>query len=534
MYLKRLEILGFKSFADKIKLEFRPGITAVVGPNGSGKSNISDALRWVLGEQSIKNLRGTKMDDVIFAGTQIRKPLGLAEVTIVLDNSDNSIPIDFNEVSITRKLFRSGESEYLINKSAVRLRDIHELFYDTGIGKEAYSVIGQGKIDSILSAKAEDRRLIFEEAAGIIKYKTRKQVAQRKLDETDRNLLRLKDILIELDSQLAPLQNQSTLAEQYLALKQDLTKLEINHSGVILKELQLKLAELNQSQTELAEKYQDFEGQENIIESATEELRLELLGRDETISKLHEDYYRVKNQIDKYLEQLNFTKAKLQDLDQQEVECQQTGQVNLEQQTSLQEQAAILETAVAAIRAKNTVDQAKLEAQQQALTTQNEVIVIREVSEQELKDEVIEGLKEIAILKNKLNSTDMQKGFLAKQVAECQKKQALLEQQITKHQTELQKQQESLALTDQELSASHQLELELAKRLIELEAEQTSIQTKNLDWKELIRGLESQIKLLEEMERGYQGYFQGVKAILADAANAPFAKGIKGIVADSD
>ena len=300
MYLKRLEILGFKSFADKIKLEFRPGITAVVGPNGSGKSNISDALRWVLGEQSIKNLRGTKMDDVIFAGTQIRKPLGLAEVTIVLDNSDNSIPIDFNEVSITRKLFRSGESEYLINKSAVRLRDIHELFYDTGIGKEAYSVIGQGKIDSILSAKAEDRRLIFEEAAGIIKYKTRKQVAQRKLDETDRNLLRLKDILIELDSQLAPLQTQSTLAEQYLALKQDLTKLEINHSGVILKELQLKLDELNQSQTELAEKYQDFEGQENIIESATEELRLELLGRDETISKLHEDYYRVKNQIDKY------------------------------------------------------------------------------------------------------------------------------------------------------------------------------------------------------------------------------------------
>ena len=300
MYLKRLEILGFKSFADKIKLEFKPGITAVVGPNGSGKSNISDALRWVLGEQSIKNLRGTKMDDVIFAGTQIRKPLGLAEVTIVLDNSDNSIPIDFNEVSITRKLFRSGESEYLINKSAVRLRDIHELFYDTGIGKEAYSVIGQGKIDSILSAKAEDRRLIFEEAAGIIKYKTRKQVAQRKLDETDRNLLRLKDILLELDSQLAPLQTQSALAEQYLAIKQDLTKLEINHSGVILKELQLKLDELNLSQTQLAEKYQDFEGQENIIESATEELRLELLGRDETISKLHEDYYRVKNQIDKY------------------------------------------------------------------------------------------------------------------------------------------------------------------------------------------------------------------------------------------
>ena len=209
------------------------------------------------------------------------------------------------------------------------------------------------------------------------------------------------------------------------------------------------------------------------------------------------------------LEQLNFTKAKLQDLDQQEVECQQTGQVNLEQQTSLQEQAAILETAVAAIRAKYTVDQAKLEAQQEALATQNEVIVIREASEQELKDEVIEGLKEIAILKNKLNSTDMQKGFLAKQAAECQKKQALLEQQITKHQTELQKQQESLALTDQELSASHQLELELVKRLIEFEAEQTSIQTKNLDWKELIRGLESQIKLLEEMERGVSGLLPG-------------------------
>ena len=197
MHLKRLEILGFKSFADKVEILFQPGITAVVGPNGCGKSNIADALRWSLGEQSIRTLRGMKMDDIIFAGSDVRKPLGLAEVEIVLDNADGFLPVEFSEISVARRLYRSGESEFLINKSSVRLRDIQELFLDTGLGKEAYSVIGQGKIDAILSAKAEERRAIFEEAAGVVKYKLRKAAAMRRLEETEANLVRVMDLLTE-------------------------------------------------------------------------------------------------------------------------------------------------------------------------------------------------------------------------------------------------------------------------------------------------------------------------------------------------
>ena len=181
MYLKRLELQGFKSFADRTVLEFRPGITAVIGPNGSGKSNISDSIRWVLGEQSMKSLRGSSSSDIIFAGTQNRKSLGFAEVSIVIDNTDGKLPIEYNEVTVTRKLYRSGETGYFINKTPCRLKDILELFMDTGIGKDGYSIIGQGKIDEILSNKSEDRRRIFEEAAGIVKYRTRKAETEKRL-----------------------------------------------------------------------------------------------------------------------------------------------------------------------------------------------------------------------------------------------------------------------------------------------------------------------------------------------------------------
>ena len=202
MFLKSIELQGFKSFADKITLNFNKGITAVVGPNGSGKSNISDAVRWVLGEQSVKSLRGSKMEDVIFAGTQHRKPVGFAQVSLLIDNSDRALPIDFTEVTITRRVYRSGESEYFINKTPCRLKDINELFLNTGVGKEGYSVIGQGRIDEILSTRPEDRRAVFEEAAGIMKYKVRKKEAERKLESTRQNLLRIEDIILELESQL--------------------------------------------------------------------------------------------------------------------------------------------------------------------------------------------------------------------------------------------------------------------------------------------------------------------------------------------
>ena len=242
MYLKSIEVQGFKSFANKILFEFHNGITGIVGPNGSGKSNVGDAVRWVLGEQSAKSLRGASMQDVIFSGTENRKPMGFASVSITMDNSDHKLPIEFDEVTVTRRVYRSGESEYRINGSACRLKDINELFYDTGIGKEGYSIIGQGQIDKILSGKPEERRELFDEAVGIVKFKRRKAAAQKKLEDERQNLVRVNDILSELTRQLTPLEKQAETAKIYLKKRDELKVLDVN----------MFLLEMEESRTELA------------------------------------------------------------------------------------------------------------------------------------------------------------------------------------------------------------------------------------------------------------------------------------------
>ena len=228
MYLKKIEVQGFKSFANKTVFDFTDGVTGIVGPNGSGKSNVSDAVRWVLGEQSAKQLRGGNMQDVIFAGTQLRKPQGFAYVALTLDNSDHQIPIDFDEVVVSRRLYRSGESEYMLNGSQCRLKDVNELFYDTGIGKDGYSIIGQGQIDKILSSKPEDRRELFDEAVGITKFKRRKMLTQKKLESEHQNLLRISDIISELETRVGPLEKQSETAREYLRLRDELRKYDVN------------------------------------------------------------------------------------------------------------------------------------------------------------------------------------------------------------------------------------------------------------------------------------------------------------------
>lgn len=243
MYLKSIEIQGFKSFANKILFEFHNGITGIVGPNGSGKSNVADAVRWVLGEQRIKQLRGASMQDVIFSGTETRKPQGFAYVAITLDNSGHQLAIDYDEVTVSRRVYRSGESEYMINGSACRLKDINELFYDTGIGKEGYSIIGQGQIDKILSGKPEERRELFDEAAGIVKFKRRKNIAQKKLENEKQNLVRVNDILTELEKQVGPLARQSEAAREYLRLKEELKTYEVNLFLIESEAINLQLKE---------------------------------------------------------------------------------------------------------------------------------------------------------------------------------------------------------------------------------------------------------------------------------------------------
>src|SRR5690625_3134429 len=227
MFLKRLETIGFKSFAERITIEFVPGITTIVGPNGSGKSNVIDAIRWVLGEQSARSLRGQRMEDVIFQGSETRNPLNFAEVSLILNNEKGQLPIDYQEVKVTRRVYRSGESEFLINKQACRLKDIVDLFTDTGLGRESFSIIGQGKIDEILSSKADERRAVFEEAAGVMRYKKRKEQATFKLNETENNLSRVEDIIHEINQQIEPLKKQSETAKEYKRLQERLMKREI-------------------------------------------------------------------------------------------------------------------------------------------------------------------------------------------------------------------------------------------------------------------------------------------------------------------
>ncbi|HMM70336.1 MAG TPA: AAA family ATPase, partial [Gudongella oleilytica] len=265
MYLKKVDIQGFKSFAEKTEVEFNSKVTAIVGPNGSGKSNIADAIRWVLGEQSVKSLRGIKMEDVIFSGTEKRRALGFSEVTITFDNSSGKIPVEYGEVAVTRRMFRSGESEYYINKNACRLKDVRELFMDTGVGKEGYSIIGQGKIDEILSNKPEDRRNIFEEAAGIIKFKTRKQEALRKLEKTEVNLTRIGDLLHEIKNQKEQLKEEAEKASEFQRLFSQLRDLDVAMTSREIKRIRSSFEKLDIKESELIE-------EKNLLENEIESI----------------------------------------------------------------------------------------------------------------------------------------------------------------------------------------------------------------------------------------------------------------------
>ena len=285
MYLKSIEIQGFKSFANKLLFEFHNGITGIVGPNGSGKSNVADAVRWVLGEQRIKQLRGASMQDVIFSGTELRKPQGFAYVAITLDNSDHQLAIDYDQVTVSRRLYRSGESEYMINGSTCRLKDINELFYDTGIGKEGYSIIGQGQIDKILSGKPEDRRELFDEAAGIVKYKRRKSIAQKKLEDEQANLVRVSDILSELEKQVGPLERQSKTAREYLQLKEELKVCDANQFLLDTENTHSQLKEVENRRRLLAGDVEETQKKADDLRKEYDTLEEKLTALDEVLIK---------------------------------------------------------------------------------------------------------------------------------------------------------------------------------------------------------------------------------------------------------
>ena len=312
MYLKRIEMQGFKSFADKTVLEFKPGITTVIGPNGSGKSNISDAIRWVLGEQSMKSLRGAKSEDIIFAGTQARKSLGFAEVSIVIDNNDNKLPIEYSEVTVTRKIYRSGETGYFINKVPCRLKDILELFMDTGIGKDGYSIIGQGKIDEILSNKSEDRRHIFEEAAEIVKYRTRKQESEKKLEQTKLNLLRINDILAEIEANIEPLKLQSDKAKQFLDLREELKSIEVGLFIYNINTYKEKLEQLVKDEDIITSQKEAEDSKMEALQASKEELRQVVDDITAQIENMQNIGFESSNKIEKINSEIGISNERIQ------------------------------------------------------------------------------------------------------------------------------------------------------------------------------------------------------------------------------
>lgn len=295
MFLKSIEIRGFKSFADKTDLAFKKGVTAVVGPNGSGKSNISDAVRWVLGEQSVKSLRGGKMEDVIFAGTQFRKPVGLSQVSLTLDNSDGELPIDYSDVTISRRLYRSGESEYYINNTQCRLRDIQELFMDTGIGKEGYSLIGQGKIDAILSGRPEERRGLLEEAAGIVKFKSRKEEAEKKLNNTEQNLIRIEDILRTYEERLEPLRIESEKAKQFLDISAKLKAKEVNLIVHSIDNILEKIEKVKSIISNISVEASETKNKKDALRAELEELNQLLETKEAEAQSNQQEYYKSKS-----------------------------------------------------------------------------------------------------------------------------------------------------------------------------------------------------------------------------------------------
>lgn len=319
MYLKSIEVQGFKSFANKIVFDFHNGITGIVGPNGSGKSNVADAVRWVLGEQSAKQLRGAKMEDVIFAGTQNRKPVGFAYVAITLDNSDHALPVEYDEVTVSRRVYRSGESEYKINGHSCRLRDVTEMFYDTGIGKEGYSIIGQGQIDKILSGKPDERRELFDEAAGIVKFKRRKSAAIKKLENERSNLVRVNDILSELEKQVGPLKQQSEKAKEYLNYKTDLKKYDVNAFLLETDRIRKETAELNDRlkivDDDLEDSKSEYDNTKSEYEAAENQLNdinAQIDENSQTISALELENQKLQGEINVFTEQIKTFNANRQ------------------------------------------------------------------------------------------------------------------------------------------------------------------------------------------------------------------------------
>ena len=533
MYLKRLELQGFKSFADKTVLEFKPGISAVIGPNGSGKSNISDAIRWVLGEQSMKALRGSNSSDIIFAGTQNRKSLGFAEASIVIDNTDGKLPIEYEEVTVTRKIYRSGETGYFINKVPCRLKDVTELFMDTGIGKDGYSIIGQGKIDEILSNKSEDRRRIFEEAAGIVKYRTRKQESEKKLEQTKLNLLRIDDVLKEIEGTIEPLKIQSEKAKRYLDLREELKSIEVGLFVYNIETYKQKLEEIVKDQDIINSQYKDEDKKQEEARNLKEILKQEVDSITAKIEEMQNIGFESTNKIEKINSEINVSKERIE---------------NNKQNSE---------------RFKNEIEEvkARIEELQEEIKQKQEKKLNLNTNREKFEKELQEKEAELAEITKKLSSKELEMEEKKQKVeANTDLKYELASQinaqdvnyeNFDKRQKNI---KQEIASTISELDEARMRKQDLSKGFYDIEAkrnnavkqieeadskkEQANVKLKEYDTKINnlnydLRMKDSRLKFLIETEKEKEGYTKSVKGLLLECdKNNELKKGVNGVLAN--
>ena len=531
MRLNKLIIHGFKSFADRVEISFEDGITGVVGPNGCGKSNIADAVRWVLGEQSAKTLRGAKMEDIIFNGTEKRRRLAFCEVTLVFNNEDHSLPLEFAEVSVTRRVYRSGEGEYKLNGNVCRLKDIVDLFRDTGIGKEGYSLIGQGRIDEILSAKSEDRRHIFEEAAGIVKYKTRKQEAQKRMESTRQNLDRVEDILSELEDRVEPLKAQSEMAREYLQLREEQKRLDLNVFLVRTERYQARIQELKSgmetmdesigqsnralaSASEERDRMQESLGEYEVSTAESREKVQELIRQVEAregstqvlrerMGALSADRDRLSKQLSAANEGTDGIRRRIDELAQQ----------------IQQEEASIRENAAA------------LSGHEGALSQAEARLAEMEARSEALKQQIIRAMNRLGDVKSQRARLSAMQNALESQLQSMHQDKDREDFGAKSLQEQVDAEQDALTRETQRREELNRQTEEISQRVRAFNEHGNALSVRLNELTAKRQQKDSRLKLLKEMQRDYEGYNNSVKQVLLYARRAPNS-GVHGVVAD--
>lgn len=527
MHLKRLDVVGFKSFAERIGIDFVPGVTAVVGPNGSGKSNITEAIRWVLGEQSARSLRGAKMEDIIFAGSDSRKALNFAEVTLTLENEDQFLPIDYQEVSVTRRVFRSGESEFLINKQSCRLKDIVDLFMDSGLGREAFSIISQGRVEEILNSKAEERRTIFEEAAGVLKYKNRKKKAEGKLTETQENLNRVNDIIHELESQVEPLKIQASIANDYLQKKEELEKFEVALTVYEIEDLHGKWKQLSAQLEQHKNDEVRLSSALQSKEAKVEEMRDHIAALDESINDLQDVLLQTSEELEKLEGRKEVLKERKKNASQNKEQLEKSIHdlaAKIEELLIQKEEQEKLE---ALLSQEAAVLKQSLKEKQRQLDMLSDNI---EMKIESLKGDYIELLNKQASLKNEHQHLEQQ---MSQQRARSTRLESENEKYIQeRHLIETKKENvlENLSAVQKQLEEQVHLFRNEQIRLENQRKEYQKQETTLYQAYQFLQKAKSRKDMLEELEEDYSGFYQGVREVLK--ARGEKLQGIEGAIAE--